>query len=258
MRSLPRGTMMAASISAEKIAKVLPPSIQIASNNAPVLCVVSGPEADVAALRVELEAANIACRPLHTSHAFHSAMMDPVVEPLRAEVAKLKLRGPSQPFVSTVTGRLITEEEATNPAYWAHHARATVEFSRAALTLKEMGYDLFLECGPRSSLCSLTRQHFGPDRPCVAIPTLADTNENNAEWASLLFAVGSLWLNGVSIDWDAFHVHADRRRIPLPSYPFERQRTGLIPPMRSKRVRRGLRTCRSQRPWIMRWSRHLR
>ncbi len=229
MRVLPSGAMLAVRTSVQKIRQVLPDSIQVASNNAPSLCVVSGPMADVEALRARLEARNIACQHLYTSHAFHSAMMDPVVEPLRIEIAKAKLRLPTQPFVSTVTGRLITEEEAMSPSYWAHHARATVEFSKAVLALKEMGHDVFLECGPRATMCSLARQHFGSDRPCVAVPTLSDTCEGNAEWASMLFALGSLWLNGVSIDWDGFYVHEDRRRIPLPNYPFERQRYWVDP-----------------------------
>jgi len=229
MQSLPRGSMLAVNAGAEKVQPLLPASIQIASNNAPSLCVVSGPEADISALAEQLQAQNIVCRPLHTSHAFHSAMMDPIVEPLRAEVAKLHLRAPSQPFVSTVTGKLITDEQATDPAYWAHHARATVEFSKAVQCLREQGYDLFLECGPRATLCSLTRQHFTPDRPCTAIPTFAETPENNAEWVAMLFALGSLWQNGVSIDWDAFYAHEDRRRISMPVYPFERQRFWVDP-----------------------------
>ena len=228
MQNLPRGSMMAVNLSAEKMAGLLPPTIQIASNNAPSLCVVAGPEPEVATLRAQLEA-NTVCRLLHTSHAFHSAMMDSIVEPLRAEIAKVNLRGPSKPIVSTVTGRLLSEEEAKNPAYWAHQARSTVEFSAAARTLKELGHDLYLECGPRSTLSSLIRQHFDPDQPCTAIPTFADTHENHTEWASMLFALGSLWSNGVSIDWDGFYVHEDRRRVSLPNYPFERQRHWIDP-----------------------------
>ena len=87
---------------------------------------------------------DIVCRHLHTSHAFHSAMMDPMVEPLREAIAKIQLRAPVKPFVSTVTGRPITAAEATDPAYWASHARATVEFSKAIEYLKDQGYDLFL------------------------------------------------------------------------------------------------------------------
>jgi amino acid adenylation domain-containing protein len=229
MQNLPRGSMMAVSGSAESIAKILPATLQIASNNAPALCVVSGPEADVVQFQKQLEAENVVCRHLHTSHAFHSAMMDPMVEPLREAVAKIQLRAPVMPFVSTVTGRPITAAEATDPAYWANHARATVEFAKAIQYLKDQGYDFFLECGPRSTLCSLARQQFTPGHPCTAIPTFADSHENNAEWATLLFALGSLWQNGVSIDWDAFYAHEYRRRIPLPTYPFERQRFWVDP-----------------------------
>jgi amino acid adenylation domain-containing protein len=229
MQNLPRGSMMAVSSSADSIAKILPATLQIASNNAPALCVVSGPKADIGQFQKQLEAENIVCRHLHTSHAFHSAMMDPMTEPLREAVAKIQLRPPARPFVSTVTGCPITAAEATDPAYWAHHARATVEFSKAIQYLKDQGYDLFLECGPRSTLCSLARQQFMPDHPCTTIPTFADTPENNTEWATLLFALGSLWQNGVSIDWDAFYTNEERRRIPLPTYPFERQRFWVDP-----------------------------
>ena len=229
MQNLPRGSMMAVNGSADSIAKSLPAAVQIASNNAPALCVLSGPEADVVEFQKKLEAENMVCRYLHTSHAFHSAMMDPMIEPLRDAVAKIQLRAPARPFVSTVTGRPITAAEATDPAYWANHARATVEFSKAIEYLKDQGHDFFLECGPRSTLCSLTRQQFTPDHPCIAVPTFADTAGNNAEWATLLFALGCLWQNGVSIDWDAFYTHEERRRIPLPTYPFERQRFWVDP-----------------------------
>ena len=78
-------------------------------------------------------------------------------------------------------------------------------------------------------MCSLVRKQFTPDQPCVAIPTLPDSAENNAEWDTLLFALGSLWLNGVTISWDGFYTHEDRQRIPLPGYPFERQRFWVDP-----------------------------
>ncbi|MGA9527480.1 MAG: amino acid adenylation domain-containing protein [Terriglobales bacterium] len=229
MQELPRGSMMAVNSAAESIADTLPTALQIASNNAPALCVVSGPEAEVAEFQKRLEAEGIVCRHLHTSHAFHSAMMDPMVKPLREAVSKIELHAPVRPFVSTVTGRMITAAETTDPAYWANHARATVEFSKAIQCLKEQDYDLFLECGPRSTLCSLARQHFTAEHPATAIPTFADTHESNTELATFLFALGSLWQNGVTIDWDAFYANEERHRIPLPTYPFERQRFWVEP-----------------------------
>ena len=229
MQDLPRGTMMAVRAAADKVTALLPPSVSLAANNSPSLCVVSGPETDVDGLRIQLEAEHIVCRPLHTSHAFHSAMMEPMLEPLLAEVQKVKLRAPSMPFVSTVTGRLITAAETTDPTYWARHARLTVEFSKAVMTMKQLGHGLFLECGPRSTLCSLVLQHFNATTSCTAIPTLAQTHEDNREWVSVLAALGSLWMNGVSIDWDGFYANEDRRRIPLPIYPFERQKHWVDP-----------------------------
>ena len=233
MQDLPRGSMLAVNASADSIAKILPDTLQIASNNAPALCVVAGPEEDILDFQTQVEAKNIVCRHLHTSHAFHSAMMEPIVEPLREAIAKLKLHKPTKPFVSSVKGRPITDEEATDPSYWAGHARATVEFAKALHYLKKQGYDLFLECGPRSTMCSLARHQFTPERPCMAIPTLGDTAENDTEWQTFLFALGTLWQNGVPISWDAFYTHEDRRRIPLPTYPFERQRFWVDPALQA-------------------------
>ena len=237
MQSLPRGSMLAIGTAAENLESELPSSIQVASVNAPSSCVVSGPHDDVAALQKSLEARNLVCRQLHTSHAFHSAMMDPIVEALRAEVAKAELRAPTEPFVSTVTGQPITAAETTDPGYWARHARATVRFANAVRYLLEHGHDLFLECGPRATLCSLVRQQRTASHPCQAIPTGTDTHEGNAERAALLFALGSLWQNGVSLDWDAFYAHEKRRRIPLPGYPFERQRYWVDPAVQTATAR---------------------
>ncbi len=223
MQSLPRGSMLSVGAGVESIEPMLPASLQIASNNAPALCVVAGPDAEVAAFKELLESQNIFCRHLHTSHAFHSTMMEPMLEPLRAEVARVRLRAPSLPFVSTVTGKPITAQETTDPGYWSRHARSTVQFSKAVQWLIEQKYDLFLECGPRATLCSLARKQFTAERPSAAVPSLADTDADNAEWVTMLFALGTLWQNGVSIDWEAFYAHEVRRRIPLPVYPFERQ-----------------------------------
>ena len=184
MQELPRGSMLAVGCSAEKVEKAcLPATLQIASNNAPALCVVSGPEADVAAFRNcskdKILSAGICILPMHFIP--HDG---PHVEPLRVEVAKVRLNAPSLPFVSTVTGKPITESETTDPGYWSQHARSTVQFSKAVQWLIGTTYDLFLECGPRSTFSSLVRQHFTPDRSDTAIPTFADSHENNAEWVN--------------------------------------------------------------------------
>ncbi|MBS0317645.1 MAG: acyltransferase domain-containing protein, partial [Proteobacteria bacterium] len=229
MQALPRGAMLAVGAAAETVETMLPAGVQIASNNSPTTCVVAGSEPDVAGFKSTLEAQGIVCRHLLTSHAFHSAMMDPILERLRAAVAEVKLRPPARPLMSTVTGRPMTAADATDAGYWANHARATVQFSKAAQYLVDNRYDFFLECGPRATLSSLVRQHFSAQRPGTAIPTLSDTHENHTEWKALLFAVGSLWQNGISLDWEAFHAHEERRHVPLPTYAFERQRYWVDP-----------------------------
>jgi acyl transferase domain-containing protein len=152
-----------------------------------------------------------------------------MLEALRTAVAQVNLRAPSKPLVSTVTGLPMSAAQATDPAYWANHARATVQFSKAAQWLVQNQYDLFLECGPRSTLSSLVRQHFSLKQPGTAIPSLGDSHENHAESKAMLFALGSLWQNGIDLDWDAFYVHEMRRRIPLPTYVFDRKRYWVDP-----------------------------
>ena len=183
--------MMAVSAGADHIAELLPPTLQIASNNAPNLCVVSGPEPDVEAFRESLEAAKIGCRHLHTSHAFHSAMMDPMIEPLREAIAKIKLRAPLKAVCLDSFGTSYHRRGDNRSMLIGPIIRGQrCSFPRRSRYLKEQGYDLFLECGPRSTLCSLARKQFTPDHPCMAIPSLADTAENDTEWVSFAICPG--------------------------------------------------------------------
>lgn len=229
MQTLPRGAMLSVGASADTLEQMLPAGLQVASDNSPTACVVAGPELDVADFKAMLEQKGFICRALHTSHAFHSAMMDPMLESLRAAVADVKLQPPTLPLLSTVTGQPMTAAQATDPGYWARHARATVQFSKAARWLVQHQYDLFLECGPRATLSSLVRQQFTVDRPGTAIPSLGETHEDHAEWGAILFAMGALWQNGVQLDWDAFYAHERRHRVPLPTYAFQRQRYWVDP-----------------------------
>lgn len=224
MQSMPSGSMLSVRASAADVEAQLPPNIQLAAINGPTLCVVAGPTDKIAETKTAFEGRGWICRELLTSHAFHSAMMEPILAPLREEFRTVTLRAPARPFVSTVTGEPITPEQACDPEYWVRHARQTVRFSNAARWLIDHGHDLFLECGPRSTMATLTRQHTAPNHSIVAIPSLGDSTEESKELSALLAAAGNLWLNGVTIDWEAFFAHEERQRVPLPTYPFERQR----------------------------------
>jgi acyl transferase domain-containing protein/glutamate-1-semialdehyde aminotransferase len=227
MWDLPRGSMLSVRLSATEIESQLSGNIAIAAINGPSLCVVSGSEEEIATLQAKLEAQEIVCRLLHTSHAFHSAMMDSIVDPFAALVKRVKLSPPQIPFVSTVTGSWITDEQATDPQYWATHLRQTVRFAPGIQTIWQQPERVLLEVGPRTTTATLARQQAKYPQQQIAISTLNDAPDN--EWTALLQAVGQLWLAGVPINWTNFAAEETRSRIPLPTYPFERQHFWIDP-----------------------------
>ncbi|WP_372527865.1 amino acid adenylation domain-containing protein, partial [Piscinibacter sp.] len=223
MQALPAGSMLSVRLSADKLLPLLPNELSLAAENGPTACVVAGPTADVDAWRAKLEGDGIAVRMLQTSHAFHSSMMDPAVAPFEAEVRKVALSAPRTPIVSTLTGTWLTADDATDPHYWARHLREPVRFSPAVRTALAQHESAFVEMGPRGTLSTLVRQHVnaGEGAP-VAVASLADTPE--AEATQLTLAHGQLWTLGIELPVSAATPSHGRRRIRLPSYPFERKR----------------------------------
>jgi acyl transferase domain-containing protein len=223
MAGVPAGAMLAVPLTEESLAPWLGAELSLAAVNAPDRCVVSGPHAAVEALHAELLARGVAARPLHTSHAFHSGMMEPVLASFRERLADVVLHAPRIPYLSNVTGTWITAEEATDPEYWARHLRQAVRFADGVRELcKDPGLVL-LEVGPGQTLATLARQH--PDCGSrTVLSSLRHPKERKADLPLLLRALGQLWLQGVEPDWEAFHARERRRRVPLPTYPFERQR----------------------------------
>jgi amino acid adenylation domain-containing protein len=229
MASQPEGSMLSVRLDAEDVAGRLGPELTIASDNAPGLCVVAGPHEEVTKLEASLTADEVVCRALHTSHAFHSAMMDAAVEPFARHVREVALDEPQIPFVSTVSGTWIHPEEALSPEYWARHLRETVRFREGIATLLADPGRALLEVGPRGTLATLARRQ-SKDRSRLIVSSLADTTEGEAEWTALLQAAGQLWLADVRLDARSFHIHESRRRTPLPTYPFERKRFWIEAP----------------------------
>lgn len=215
VQALPPGAMLAARLPEAELTALLPAGVSIAAINAPGLCVASGSHEDIAALEAALEARKVPAKRLRTSHAFHSAMMDPAVEPFLELVRGLPLHAPAIPFLSNVTGQPITEAQATDPQYWASHLRGAVRFADGVATLAAGPARVFLEVGPGQTLSPLVRQQ---GANCVS-----SLVEKQDDATAILMALGRLWTAGVRVDWDAFH-GAPRRRVPLPAYPFERQR----------------------------------
>ncbi|MGA2447886.1 MAG: amino acid adenylation domain-containing protein [Polyangiaceae bacterium] len=228
MQGLPSGSMLSVRLPMEVLVARLPAGVDIAAANGPQLCVASGPTAQVTFLAENLAAEGITCRMLHTSHAFHSSMMDSVVEPFQRVVEGVRLSPPSIPFVSTVTGDWIEASQATDPGYWARHLRSPVQFSKALRVLLEDSARVLLECGPRRTSAVLALQH-RPANPARVVASMPDSGEAEDECSSLLLGLGSLWLNGCSVDWTAFHEGESRGRRALPTYPFQRRRFWIEP-----------------------------
>jgi len=226
----PPGAMLAVRLSEAEVATLIEPPLALAAVNAPELCVVSGPEDAVASLETRFGTEGIACRRLATSHAFHSAMLDPVRDAFVAEVRRVKLSPPQIPYLSNVSGRWITAAEATDPEYWAVHLRQTVRFADGLGTLLREQKPIILEVGPGQTLGQLARPHAQAGAAQAVVSSLGRANDSSTDLPALLQALGRLWLADAPIDWPGCHAGARRQRVPLPTYPFERQRYWLEPP----------------------------
>ncbi|GAB4243667.1 MAG: hypothetical protein Kow0049_33320 [Stanieria sp.] len=229
IQQMPPGSMLAVSLSETEVGTIhelsLPnDELSLAASNAPNLCVISGSTEAIAKLQNQLNEQGIECRHLHTSHAFHSSMMNDAIAPFQQEVAKVKLNPPQMPFISCVTGTWITAEEATNPDYWAKHIRETVRFAAGVNELLQNSHHILLEVGAGRTLSTLVRRNSSQATEQIVLSSLPHPKEQVSDHAFILNMLGRLWLAGVEIDWCNFSAHQKRRRVPLPTYPFERQR----------------------------------
>ncbi|WP_353476534.1 amino acid adenylation domain-containing protein (plasmid) [Salipiger sp. H15] len=230
MQDQPAGAMLSVRAPADAVLSMAPEGVDLAARNAPSLTVWAGPGEAVDAFARELETAGIACKRLHTSHAFHSAMMDPVVHALEAEARKHSFAAPELPYVSCVTGDWITTADATDPAYWARHCRAGVNFEAAVQTLCASGpAPILLEVGPGRTLGAFAGQAVDRKRRAVILQSLPDHGEADRDRHEMANAAGAMWSAGLAIDWAPYRVGAVGR-VSLPGYQFERSRHWIEPP----------------------------
>ena len=232
MQALPPGRMLAVAMDADALLTRLPATVSIAAENAPAQCVVSGPADAVDALMHAFEAEGVNCRPLVTSHAFHSPMMDEVIAPFADVVRSVSLHAPTIPIVSTVTAEPLTAALATDVMYWAHHLRATVRFGSAiARTVTDVP-GVLLEVGPGATLSRLARRQ-GSGRVVRSVASLPSATDGGSDAVQVMTAVGQLWCWGVEPAWSALrHPVGEGARVTrrsLPTYPFERQRCWVDP-----------------------------
>ncbi|HET6209050.1 MAG TPA: beta-ketoacyl synthase N-terminal-like domain-containing protein, partial [Jatrophihabitans sp.] len=242
---LPAGAMAAVSLPVDKVQQALERSriggLDIAAVNGSDVTVVSGEPSALTQFRVFLEAENAVCRPLATSHAFHSRMLEPVKAELTGWIAEhIELSAPSIPYLSNVTGTLATAEQVTDPAYWAEHMCSPVQFQTMLSTLLADPDLALLELGPGQSLGALTRAHAdcAPHRWRQIVPSLPAAADPRSAGIVLAEAVGRLWLAGVTVDWRAYQADRPVGKVGLPGYPFQRSSYWIDPPVTAEPVSR--------------------
>ena len=232
--ALPPGAMAAVPLSEQDVRARLGRSpVDVAAVDGPELTVLSGEPAALAAVQEALAADGVQCRPLAAGHAFHSRLLEPLRAELTGWVAdNVTLNLPGIPYVSGVTGQLITPEQATDPGYWAEHMCAPVRFDAALATLLADDETVLLEIGPGQPLGELARGHrdCAADRGSCVVPTLPAAGDPRPAGVALAEAAGRLWLAGVTLDWAGYQAGRPLGRVGLPVYPFQRERYWIDPP----------------------------
>jgi len=229
IQRMPAGSMLAVMLSEKEMAPLLGTELSLAAVNGPSFCVVSGPKEAVQALERLLSEKKVDCRYLHTSHAFHSQMMDPILDEFAELAGRISFKTPQFPIASTVTGKWVSPDEIMVPGYWIKNLRQTVRFNDAVSEMLKEAGRIFLEVGPGQTLSTLVKQHQHRSKDTAVLFSLRHPQEEKSDCAVILTTLGSLWLNGIEVDWQAFYSSETRRRVPLPSYPFERQRCWIDP-----------------------------
>ncbi len=227
IQSLDPGVMLAVGLSEDDLTSLLPGGASIAAINSSAQTVASGDAAAIALLEAALHKRKIECRRLRTSHAFHSPMMEPILDSFVQYVALRRRNAPSLRYLSNVTGAWITEKQATDPAYWGSHLRSTVRFADCAQAVRAEA-EALLEVGPGDTLLSLMRGRSEPPDDTM-IPSMRHRLAGEDDREHWLTAAGRLWLLNAPLDWKALHAGKRRLKLSLPTYPFQRRRYYIEP-----------------------------
>ena len=224
MQSLPAGGGMAAVFAPEAAVdaavRSLAGRVSIAAVNGPANIVVAGPAEEVAALSADFAAQGIRVERLTVSHAFHSALMDPIVDAFGETASRITFKAPLLPLVSNLTGRVFGGDELPDASYWQRHLRHAVRFADGIQTIRDQGASVFLEIGPGTTLLGMGRSVV-TDEGCRWLPSLSKRREDCDQ---VLQTLAALYTSGADVDWAAFDRPWARRKVVLPTYPFQRSR----------------------------------
>lgn len=221
--SLPPGGMLSVGMSAENLEPLLEDGLVIGVHNATSLQVVSGDPQPLRRLREKLEGMDVECQSVAISCAAHSPGLEPILETFRAYLQGIALCAPQIPIVSNKTGTWLTDAEAMSANYWVEHLRNPVCFEQGVGLLLQNADRILLEVGPGKALSSLTRQHESIGQGHTVLSSLRHQDEKAHDLTYACGVLGQLWIAGLTPDWSTFQANALRLRVPLPTYPFERQ-----------------------------------
>ena len=203
--------------------------------------VVSGPIAEIEAISKRFEQEGIRVRRLNTAKAFHSALVEPILDELEASLNDVAIQPPSLTVVSNLTGRAVEPDQSQDGAYWRRHAREPVAFAQGVKTLSDLGVDVVLEIGPRSVLAPMAASAW-PASPQTPVPMVlsslsppSDNAEKSGSTDGFVGSVAEAYQAGFPIRFAGLFAGETRRRISLPSYPFQRNHHWLEPPKRQRR-----------------------
>jgi acyl transferase domain-containing protein/SAM-dependent methyltransferase len=228
VEALPRGAMLAAATTCDRIEPLLPPGVSVAAISGPKMIVLAGEPDAVDALQAALFERRIACQRVRTAHAFHTAAMSKIAAPLARLFASIELRPPSIRYLSNLTGDWITDGQATDPAYWVAQASRPVRLADGFERASKLR-PLFLELGPGYALSAIVQQYGGESRP-----TMPSAHEDSDEPTAIARAAGHAWLHGAPIVFSRMRTDERRRKVSLPAYPFERARHWIEPQLRTE------------------------
>ncbi|HEY3381340.1 MAG TPA: amino acid adenylation domain-containing protein, partial [Vicinamibacterales bacterium] len=247
MASAPSGAMLAVSMTEAELFPLLEPSgAELAAVNGARQCTAAGTKAQIDSLEKTVAALGKPSRRLPVSHAFHSRLMEPILEAFAAELERTPLRAPAIPIVSNLTGDWLSPQDATDPAYWVHHLRGTVRFGAGLCRLVEDdSARLLVEVGPGATLTRLARAAGVTAARVVAIQP-PDTSDGHR---AFLEALGRLWVAGAPVDRVAA-AGRSARRVPVPGYPFDRIRLWIEPGAATRFVPDSVRTTTGQPPTV--------
>ncbi|MFF7649491.1 type I polyketide synthase [Streptomyces sp. NPDC007983] len=216
MQALPEGgVMVAVEATEDEVAPLLTDGVSIAAINGPTSLVLSGAEDAVLAVTERFEGRRV--KRLRVSHAFHSSLMDGMLEDFRQVAAGLAYAAPQLPVVSNLTGELADPARLCSPEYWVEHVRGTVRFADGVEALRKQGVATFLELGPDGVLTAMVGQD--------GVPTLR--RDVADERRALLTAVGRLHVRGVEVGWEQVFAGTGARRVDLPTYAFQQEKFWL-------------------------------